>query len=64
MAYTNITKENLDELLMNTVKSSNCFLSFSISLPARPITIPGFAVKIVILTLSAVRSISIFETPA
>jgi len=42
---------------------SSC-LSFSISAPFLPMTIPGRAVWMLIFALLAARSISIFDTPA
>ena len=43
--------------------ASSC-LSFSISAPFLPMTIPGRAVWMLIFALFAARSISIFDTPA
>jgi len=50
--------------LLADVSFSTCFLSASISAPPLPITTPGLAVWMIILTLSEALSISIFEIPA
>ena len=46
------------------VSFCSSFLSFSISAPFLPMTMPGRAVWMLILALFAARSISILEMPA
>jgi len=53
----------LRKLSLRVSLESSC-LSFSISAPFFPITMPGRAVWMLIFALFAARSISILETPA